>query len=144
MFGHGCVIMSGSTSLVAGTAILPAISRTGVVPARRYPGTGAVATIAGIGCCHVRGMLAFRDPPIMASGALPRHGRTMVVARPQPSSCIEVTAFARSIGYEMSVGFGCRHDALADRMASVAISRCAFKHAARMAGFASCRGVSAG
>ncbi len=80
----------------------------------------------------------------MTAGALSRRYRAVVEARSQPSGGIEMATFARRIGDDMAVRFGCGHDTFADRMASIAGARRAFEHAAHVAGFASRRGVSAG
>lgn len=143
VFGSRCVIAPRPAGFVAGIAILATICRTSMVPARRYPGTGSMALIAGKRSRHMPGMFCFRGSSIVAGDALPRHCRAVVVTRAQPGRSVEVTAFAWRVGHEMSVGFWRRYDALADCMASVAVPRCAFEHAAHMASFTSCRGVPA-
>lgn len=137
------VITAGSTGVVASAAVL-SICGTSMVPACRYPGACAVAIIAGVGRCHVRSVLAFRDPAIVARGALPRLGRAVVVVRPQPGGSVEVTAFAWRIGYQMGAGFRRCDDAPPECMAAFAISGCALEQSSRMAGFTGCRGMSAG
>lgn len=89
-------------------------------------------------------MLAFRNPPIVASSALSGLDRTVVVARPQEGRCTEVAAFARRISHDMSAGFRCRHDAFAERMAAFAVPWRVFEYAPHVAGLTCSSGVSAG
>lgn len=129
---------------MAGVAVLRAVCGASVVPAGRYPGTGAVALIARKSRRHVSSMFAWCGSSIVASGALSRYGRTVVVARAKPGGSIKVAAFTRRIGNDVCVGFRGGYDTLADCMATVAIPRGSLEHPTRMAGFACCRGMPAG
>lgn len=144
MFGYCGVIAPRSAGLVADAAILPAVRRTRMVPACRYPGAGAVALIAGKSRRYVTDMFAFCGPSIVASGALPRCCHGMIVASPQECGGVEVTAFAWGIGYDVTGGLRRRDDSFAERVTAITVFRRAFEYATRVAGFAGGCGVHAG
>lgn len=144
--GRGLVVLIRPNNVTArsGTA---AGNYSNVVPACRAPCKSPVAAIAGISCFPPRVVVCgFSSclPAVVAGRALPRFRGSVVVACAQPGGSVEVAAVARCVGDDMSTGFRCCHDTLADRMAAVTIFWCAFEHSAHMAGFAGSRRMSAG
>ena len=81
----------------------------------------------GITANAVTGRFASCLPPVVASTALSRNARTVVIARTQKSHRIEVAAFAWRIGHDMSVGFRRCYNALTERVTAIAALRRAFE-----------------
>jgi hypothetical protein len=68
----------------------------------------------------------------------------MIEARPHEGGGIEVAGFARCIGHDVAGGFRCRHDAPAQRMATIAFLCRTFEYAGDVASFTGCSGMPAG
>lgn len=118
-----------------------------MIPARRYECTGSMAMITRISrflSAAVTCRFGSRLPAIVAAGTIPRPRGSVIEAGTQEGGGIEMATFARCIGDDVAIRFGRCHDALAERMATVAIPRCALEHTAHVAGLASRRGMTAG
>ena len=119
-------------------------SSIGVVPACRQPGTAAVAAVAGCPGYRRNRVIArhaLDDAPVVAVGALAGHGDAVVVACAEEGGSIVVAGLAGRIGDDVLERLGCRDDAFARGVATVAGARCADEHTADVAGFTACRGV---
>lgn len=118
-----------------------------VIPGCRSPCRRSMALIArgyGITAHFVTGRFASCLAPVVASTALSGRGRPVVIARTQKRRCIEVAAFAWSVGHDMSIGFRRCHNALAERVTAVTVLRRAFEYTAHMTGLAWRRGMPSG
>jgi hypothetical protein len=80
----------------------------------------------------------------MASLALPWYRIRVIVTSTQESRGVEMAGIALCIGHDVCVGLWSGNDAFAIGMTAIAGARCAFEHAADVAGFTSCNSVTAG
>lgn len=106
-----------------------------------------MALITGIGRFQTRIVacrLAHALSAVMAAPALPRQCCAVVEAGPQKSGSVEVAAIARRIGHDVAGRFRCCHDALTQRMATIASLRRAFEYTGNVTSFACRRGMPAG
>jgi len=118
-----------------------------VIPTCRNPGKSPVAAVTGLGrflSDIVARWLGSGLSAVMTGQTSSRLRNPVVVASTEEGGGVEVTAFARCIGHDMAGGFRRRHNALAERMATIAVLWRALEHTTHVASLACRRSVSAG